>query len=59
MSNILTIKGCMERHNKSYDTIIKLFRRKDSPAFRCGREWQVDENKWDEFLLKLAEKDKG
>ncbi len=50
---ILTIKDCMVRHNKSYDTIAALFKRKGSPAFRVGREWQVDVIKWDAYLLKL------
>ncbi|WP_178313253.1 hypothetical protein [Lacrimispora sp. 210928-DFI.3.58] len=59
MAELLTIKKCMARHNKSYDTIIKLFRRKGSPAYRVGREWQVDQDKWDAYLLKLAETDKG
>lgn len=56
---ILTIKDCMSRHNKSYDTIASLFKRKSSPAFRVGREWQVDIVKWDAYLLKLAEEGKG
>lgn len=56
---ILTIKDCMARHNKSYSTIAALFKRKGSPAFRVGHEWQVDEIKWDEYLLKLADDDKG
>lgn len=59
MSEILTIKNCMLRHDKSYDTIAALFKHKGSPAFRVGREWQVCADKWDEYLLKLAEKDKG
>ncbi len=49
----------MARHNKSYSTIAALFKRKGSPAFRVGHEWQVDVNKWDEYLLKLADDDKG
>ena len=56
---ILTIKDCMVRHNKSYDTIAALFKGKGSPAFRVGREWQVDVIKWDAYLLKLAEEAKG
>ena len=56
---ILTIKDCMVRHNKSYDTIAALFKRKGSPAFRVGREWQGDVIKWDAYLLKLAEEAKG
>lgn len=59
MSDILTIKDCMARHNKSYDTIAALFKCKGSPAFRVGREWQVDAVKWDAYLLKLAEESKG
>ncbi|MEG0369744.1 MAG: hypothetical protein RR593_07050 [Hungatella sp.] len=56
---ILTIKDCMSRHDKSYDTIAALFKRKGSPAFRVGREWQVKTDKWDAYLLKLAETDKS
>lgn len=56
---VLTIKSCMIRHNKSYDTIAALFKRKGSPAFRVGKEWQVYADKWDEYLFQMAEKDKG
>lgn len=56
---MLTIKDCMARHGKSYDTIAALFKRKGSPAFRIGWEWQVDVDKWDRYLLKLAEESKG
>lgn len=55
----LTIKDCMKRHGKSYDTIATLFKKKGSPAVRVGHEWQVDINNWDQYLLKLAEDDKG
>lgn len=56
---ILTIKDCMSRHNKSYDTIASLFKRKGSPAFRVGREWQVKADKWDAYLMKLSDGDKS
>lgn len=56
---MLTIKDCMARHNKSYGAIAALFKRKGSPAFRVGREWQVDVVKWDSYLLELSEEDKG
>lgn len=56
---ILTIHDCMVRHNKSYNTISALFKRKGSPAFRVGREWQVNVNKWDSYLFNLAEQDKS
>lgn len=58
-SQILTIRACMDRHNKSYDTVAALFKRKGSPAFRVGREWQVYLKDWDKYLLKLADEDKG
>lgn len=57
--NFLTIKDCMIRHNKSYGVIAALFKKKGSPAFRVGREWQVDVEKWDQYLIKQAEEDKG
>ncbi|MFW6680629.1 hypothetical protein ACOAOT_23690 [Lacrimispora sp. AGF001] len=56
---ILTIKDCMSRHGKSYDVIAALFKRKGSPAFRVGREWQVDAERWEQYLMKLADSDKG
>lgn len=56
---ILTIKDCMARHGKSYDVIAALFKRKGSPAFRVGREWQVDIDRWDQYLTKLADANKG
>lgn len=59
MPEVLTIKKCMERHSKSRDTITALFKRKGSPAYRVGREWQVYADKWDAYLLKEAEKEKG
>lgn len=59
LQHILTIRDCMTRHKKSYDTIAALFKRKGSPAYRVGREWQVEESKWDAYLLELAEGDKG
>ncbi|MBS5955356.1 MAG: hypothetical protein KIC73_00435 [Clostridiales bacterium] len=55
----LTIKDCVERHGISHNTIEALFKRKGSPAIRIGRKWQVDIQKWDEYLLKLADADKG
>ena len=55
----LTIKDCVERHGISHNTIESLFKRKESPAIRVGRKWQVDIQKWDEYLLKLADADKG
>lgn len=55
----LTIKDCVERHGISHNTIEALFKRKGSPAIRVGRKWQVDIQKWDEYLLKLADADKG
>lgn len=55
----LTIKDCMARHSKSYGTIATLFKKEGSPAVRVGQEWQVDIDKWDQYLLKLAEDDKG
>lgn len=56
---ILTIKDCMSRHGKSYDVIAALFKRKGSPAFRVGREWQVNTEKWEQYLTDLAAADKG
>lgn len=56
---VLTIKDCMARHDKSYDTIAALFKRRGSPAYRVGREWQVDARKWDAYLLETAERDKS
>ncbi|MBE5987116.1 hypothetical protein [Lacrimispora defluvii] len=55
----LTIKDCVERHGISHNTIEALFKRKGSPAIRVGRKWQVDIEKWDQYLLKLADADKG
>lgn len=55
----LSIKECVERHGISHNTIEALFKRKGSPAIRVGRKWQVDIQKWDEYLLKLADADKG
>lgn len=55
----LTIKDCVERHGISHNTIEALFKRKGSPAIRVGRRWQVDVNKWDQYLLKLADESKG
>lgn len=55
----LTIKDCIARHGVSHNTIRNLFRRKDSPAVRVGREWQVDVDKWDQYLLKMADEGKG
>jgi len=55
----LTIKDCVERHGISHNTIESLFKRKGSPAIRVGRKWQVDIEKWDQYLLKLADVDKG
>lgn len=56
---ILTIKDCMELHGKSYDTVAAEFKKKGSPAFRVGQEWQVEKDKWFPYLIKLAEADKG
>lgn len=59
MAQQLTIQDCMERHHKSYNTIINLFRKRGSPAYRVGREWQVDEEKWNAYLMKLSEASKS
>lgn len=55
----LSIKECVERHGISHNTIEALFKRKGSPAIRVGRKWQVDVDKWDQYLLKLADEGKG
>ena len=55
----LSIKDCVARHEISHNTIETLFKRKGSPAIRVGRKWQVDIEKWDQYLLKLAEDSKG
>lgn len=49
----------MELHNKSYPTISALFKRKGSQVFRVGREWQVDSEKWEQYLAKIASADKS
>ena len=55
----LSIKDCIARHDVSHNTIESLFKRKGSPAIRVGRKWQVDIEKWDQYLLKLADEGKG
>lgn len=55
----LSIKDCIARHSVSHNTIEALFKRKGSPAIRVGRKWQVDVEKWDQYLLKLADEGKG
>lgn len=55
----LTIKDCIARHDVSHNTIEALFKRKGSPAIRVGRLWQVNIEKWDQYLLKLADEGKG
>lgn len=56
---VLSIADCMKRHNMSRDTITREFRKKGSPAYKIGIQWQVEEEEWIAFLKKESEKFKG
>lgn len=34
----------------SQDTMLQLFKMKDSPAFKVGKNWRVDAEKFEKFL---------
>lgn len=59
----LDVKQTRERFRMSQETVLQLFRRKDSPAYRTGdgsrSEWRVDEEDFKSYLLKLADPYKG
>lgn len=39
----------------SFTTILMLFREKNSPAFRAGKNWRVDEEDFKKFLKERGE----
>ena len=39
----------------SFSTILMLFREKNSPAFRVGKNWRVDEEEFKKFLKERSE----
>ena len=59
----LTTEQTMERFGIGSDkTVLELFRKKGSPAYKIGTgrgHWRVDEEDFKKFLLKESEKDKS
>lgn len=50
----------MERFNiGSTTTVLQLFKSHGSPAFKIGKDWRVDPDKFEEFLIKKSEQFKG
>jgi excisionase family DNA binding protein len=43
----------------SFSTILMLFREKNSPAFRAGKNWRVDEDDFKKFLQERSAQYKG
>ena len=39
----------------SFSTILMLFREKQSPAFRVGKNWRVDEEEFKKYLKERSE----
>lgn len=59
---MLTTEEIMQRFNISKPTAIQLFRTKGSPAFKVGTgrgHWRVDPVKFEQFLIKKSEDQKG
>ena len=57
---ILTTSQAMEKYQiGSQSTILELFRRKGSPAFLTGKNWKVDDEKFERYLQKESESRKG
>lgn len=59
----LTTEQTMERFGIGSDkTVLELFRKKGSPAYKIGTgrgHWRVDEEDFKAFLIKESEKDKS
>lgn len=59
----LTVKQTCERFQMGQETVLQLFRRKDSPAYRTGdgtrSKWRVDDEDFKKYLTQLAEPYKG
>ena len=59
----LTTEQVMERFSIGSDkTVLELFRKKGSPAYKIGTgrgHWRVDEEDFKSFLQKESEKDKS
>lgn len=57
---ILSSSETMEKFKiGSTTTVMNLFKAHGSPAFKIGKDWRVDEVKFEQFLLKQSEKFKG
>jgi hypothetical protein len=39
---------------KSPTTVLQLFKAKDSPAYKAGKSWMVDEEDFKQFLIKRS-----
>jgi hypothetical protein len=53
----------MERFNMGRETVLGVFRQKDSPAYKLGpyskSPWRVDEEEFKAYLLKVSKQYKG
>lgn len=51
----LSTKDVMIRFGiKSPTTVLQLFKAKDSPAYKAGKSWMVDEEDFKQFLIKRS-----
>ena len=59
----LTVEQTCERFQMGRETVLQLFRRQGSPAYRTGEgaksTWRVDDEDFKAYLTKLAEAYKG
>lgn len=59
----LTVEETMERFNMGRETVLGVFRQKDSPAYKLGpyskSPWRVDEEEFKAYLLKVSKQYKG
>ena len=59
----LSVKETMERFQMGHETVMLMFRRKGSPAYKVApgktASWRVDEDEFKEYLKSLSEPFKG
>lgn len=59
----LSVEQVMERFVMSRETVLQMFRRHDSPAYKIGPNpkspWRVDEDDFKKYMQELAKTSKG